>query len=146
MCKYDMKIQRFTRNSLNQKKKNKKNPACQYIKVDFWASSKMTWFTFNPPNILLACVSFHFGPQRKSCFIKSECSRPGECRCVCHHCAFFGLMLMIRIMQTNSIYCFVIFIWRMKLIYHPQFNLINYWPIVSDVEPLGSGFQCTVNM
>lgn len=45
-----------------------------------------------------------------------------------------------QIIPTNKTYCFVM-VWRMRLIHHPQSTLMNYWLVVSEVEPPGSCFQ-----
>lgn len=59
----------------------------------------------------------------------------------CRQGSLVGRVLLIRIIPTNKTYCFVM-VWRMRLIHHPQSTLMNYWLVVSDVEPRGSSFQC----
>lgn len=149
MCKYGVnnaatQSQHFMRNWLNQGKK----PHYQRIYSNILTLSselQVKWLlvyiqlTKHPCSMCL--ISFL---SSKKTTLQAECSQPGECRCVCVvRVPLLELTLMIRFMQTNSIYWFVIFIWKMRRICHPQFKLMNYWPIVSDVEPLGSAFQCT---
>lgn len=90
-------------------------------------------YAFQPPNILLACVLF-LSARGSSQQNVADCGSV----CVCVSSGFPGWTGDIdQIIPTNKTYCFVM-VWRMRLIFHPQSTLMNYWLVVSDVEPPSS--------
>lgn len=104
-----------------------------------WVTSELQvkWLcsALRPPNIPLACVSF------SSARGSSKQNVAGWGRVGVFVVRFPGWTGDIdQIIPTNKTYCFVM-VWRMRLIYHPQSALMNYWLVVSDVEPPGSCFQ-----